>query len=75
MSNKVKPFTEMEAVAALRRLASKWPQGLTLFARNGSLEVVRDYGRNGRDEGVKIADVDILSNSGDTAFEEGEPNT
>jgi hypothetical protein len=53
------PYTEAQAVAALKRLAKRWPQHLTLFSCSGSLAVVdnRDPDYNERGAVTEAATV------------------
>jgi hypothetical protein len=36
-----KPYTEAQAVAALKRVAKRWPKTLWLFSASGTLTVMR----------------------------------
>lgn len=38
---KTQPLTEIQAIAALRRLESRWPKSLWLWAASGSLHVMK----------------------------------
>lgn len=61
-------MTEREAIEALRKLSRAWPAGLTLFADNGSLRVIRGRpdmsSREAFERGV-VASVDIPCDGGD----------
>jgi hypothetical protein len=36
-----KPYTEEQAIAALKRVAKRWPKTLWVFAGNGDLAILR----------------------------------
>ena len=66
---------ERAAIAALRRLAKRWPASLTLVSMDGGLQVVRTdayHAINGREflpgperqEACVVADIDGILNDG-----------
>jgi len=64
---------ETNAIATLRRLATRWPKGLWLFAASGNLCVMR-AGKHGEhlmtdgggvDSDYQITNIDIPNDGGD----------
>ena len=64
---------ERKAVAALKRVAKRWPSSLWLFSASGSLLVMR-YGPDGNpvhrengtvDPELEVAQIDIPNDGGD----------
>jgi hypothetical protein len=62
---------EKKAIAALKRVAAKWPQSLWLFSASGNLCVMR-YGPDGKramdgssvDQAYKIDQINNIPNDG-----------
>lgn len=50
-------YTEAQAIAALERVAKKWPQSLQLFSASGSLLVVHNGWAVGADAQMTEEDV------------------
>jgi len=67
------PMTEAKAIAALKRLAKRWPKTLWLFSASGTLCVMRcgEYGEHvhtnggGIDQNYIVDDIDIPNDGGD----------
>lgn len=65
-------MSEHDAVAALSRLANRWPKSLWLFAASGRLNVMRKNERgeraltgDGMDPAYSVAEIGIEADGGD----------
>jgi LmbE family N-acetylglucosaminyl deacetylase len=63
------PYTDEQAVAALKRIAKRWPKHLTLFSWSGSLTVIDnrhpDYDATGAvHEDAIVANIEGIPNGG-----------
>lgn len=69
------PYTEKQAVAALKRVAKRWPNDLWLFSASGRLHVMRKHpdgsraipgaDDNGMDPSLRIDSINIENDGGD----------
>ena len=64
---------ERNAIAALERLAKRWPPSLMLFSLSGVLCVVRPHHEHPGDDGIYIPDEAIITTIDGIPNDGGDP--